>query len=167
MNTENKNLMTTTQIAAALGVSYGTIARWRKSGCPYEETRPNVKTPVGSRPLYDINAVKEWYYANRTRYMVEFFKAKNATPREPRQEKLSPYKNISVVSNASFKGCKMPVQKFGVNFTRYFGVSQYKTWEAAEKAALELRDKIRSLLLGKSEREVYKLLIDFRKGLFA
>lgn len=165
MNTKNKNLMTTTQLAAALGVSYGTVARWKKKGCPYEETAPHVQLPVESRPKYDLDEVKAWYTERHTKLANAFNEAKTKATRSEQKEKLTPHKNISRVSNISFKGCKLSVQKFGFAFTRYFGVAQYKTWEEAEKAALEMRDRLRAALLGKTEGEVYNLLLAFRKGL--
>lgn len=154
MNTENKKQMTPTQLAAALGVCTGTVTRWRKLGCPYIETNSDTSYPVRSRPRYDLKEVKQWFYTNQRRSQK---KAK---------EKQTP-KNLSLIKNSFFNGYKMSIQKFGFNFTQYFGVQQYETLENAEKAALEKRDLIRNEIFGKSVSEVYEIFLDFREGWLA
>lgn len=64
MSTNNKptlkEKLTPTQVASVLGVSVPTVARWRKLGCPCQETRKVILCKQASRPRYDLAAVRAW-----------------------------------------------------------------------------------------------------------
>lgn len=81
--------------------------------------------------------------------------------RRPRQ-KSSPHKNLHRHISPSFSGFRLSVQRKGFNFVRYFSVSKYKSWNAAEEAALAERDTIIDMTEGRSEREIYSLFKDYR-----
>ena len=48
------------EIAAALGVSKATVARWKKLGCPHKETAPFAIGSQASRPRFNLEEVKAW-----------------------------------------------------------------------------------------------------------
>lgn len=48
------------ETAAALGVSVGTLARWRAAGCPCVESKPYGRGKHASRPRYNVEDVKKW-----------------------------------------------------------------------------------------------------------
>ena len=52
--------MTPGELAATLGVSTMTVARWRARGCPYHELSPNTIGKTASRPRYNLAEVKAW-----------------------------------------------------------------------------------------------------------
>ena len=63
---KNKSVkMTPGQIAAELGVSVSTIARWKNKGCPFEETRRNAIGRGASRPRFNLETVKNWVQEQR------------------------------------------------------------------------------------------------------
>lgn len=82
--------------------------------------------------------------------------------RRPRQ-KSSPHKNLHRRTSPEFSGFRLSVQRKGFNFVRYFSVSKYKSWNAAEEAALAERDAIIAMTEDKSELETFRLFQDYRK----
>lgn len=52
-------LLTRSELAAEFGVNVATVARWRKLGCPYVETRPLTMRRY-TRPRYDVEQVIAW-----------------------------------------------------------------------------------------------------------
>lgn len=64
MKTEKKEmvgveLVTPQELAARLGVSRATVARWKSAGCPFVETRPYTLKRF-TRPRYNVGAVIAW-----------------------------------------------------------------------------------------------------------
>lgn len=59
MKTDNEKLPPV-ELAAALGVSVVTVYRWKKQGCPCVEEKPNRAGVTGSRPRYNLQAVRAW-----------------------------------------------------------------------------------------------------------
>ena len=54
-----EELLTPRELAAEFGVNVATVARWRKLGCPYVETRPLTMRRY-TRPRYDVEQVIAW-----------------------------------------------------------------------------------------------------------
>lgn len=53
------------EIAATLGVSVGTLSRWRAAGCPCMESKPYGRGKQASRPRYNLEQVKAWINEQR------------------------------------------------------------------------------------------------------
>lgn len=63
--------LTPAALAGLLGVSVGTLARWRKAGCPHTETKENGMSARASRPRYNADEVKAWLAARREEKEVQ------------------------------------------------------------------------------------------------
>ncbi|MBR2010900.1 MAG: hypothetical protein IKA06_04060 [Clostridia bacterium] len=60
MEAIEKSELTPRELCRALGVNIGTLARWKRKGCPYRENAPYTIGRQASRPRYNLEQVKAW-----------------------------------------------------------------------------------------------------------